>query len=311
MFDFFKSKKPVEAEKIRFSYSEKEVLRDISLSLKKGEIVCVVGKSGSGKSTFLKILAGIISIGYEGKIKIFGKPKFFEKSKVGFVPQEISFIPDLSIEDNIKLIGLSYGISEKKSLERAEELFKFLKIEENLKKKPTELSGGQKVRLNIVLSMLHDPSIIILDEPFVGLDFENRRLLWHFLEKLRKKEKSIVLTSHLLNEVQEHADKLVILRNGKVFFNGNIKKLKEKLKINFIYEIRISKISSEKYEKLKKFCIYKDIKIMDFYENYAMFGVQSEKEKEILLNYLKNIDINIGEKSFREPNLDEIFLSTE
>ncbi|MEM4719639.1 MAG: ABC transporter ATP-binding protein [Candidatus Pacearchaeota archaeon] len=310
MFNLFRNKKPIQAEKIHFSYSEKEVLRDISLNLRKGEIICVVGKSGSGKSTFLKILAGIISIGYKGKIKIFGKPSFFEKRKIGFVPQEISLIPDLSIEDNIKVIGLSYGVSEKISLERADELFKLLKIEESIKKKPLELSGGQRSRLNIVLSILHNPDILIMDEPFVGLDFENRKLVWHFLESLRRKGKSIILTSHLLSEVEEHADRLVILKSGKIFFSGGLEKLREKLKINFILELRFQKFSKEKFENLRKFCVYKDIKLMDFYENYAMFGMNSEKERDIIFSFLNKLGINFKEKTFREPNLDEIFLSS-
>ncbi len=307
-FNWFKGGKPVETEGVRFSYSQKEVLREISIQLKEKEIVAIVGRSGSGKSTFLKILSGIISLGYGGKIKIFGKPKFFQKDKTGFVPQEISIIPDLSIEDNIRISGLNLGISERKALERSEELMKLLKLEEPLTKKPFELSGGQRVRLNIILSILHDPQILILDEPFVGLDFENRRLVWHFLESMRNKGKSVILTSHLLSEAQEHANRIIILKNGKIFFNGDLQSLKNKLKIQYIMETRVSRISQENYEKLNKHCYLKEIKIMDSYERYIMFGLASEKAKETLIRILNSLEIKFEEKSFREPNLDEIFL---
>ncbi len=307
-FNFLKKRKPVETERVRFSYSEKEILKEISIHLKEKEIVAIVGKSGSGKSTFLKILSGIISMGYSGKIRIFGKPKFFQKDKTGFVPQEVSIIPDLSIEDNIRISGLNLGVSEKFALKKADELMKLLKLEEPLTRKPTELSGGQRVRLNIILSFLHDPQILILDEPFVGLDFENRRLVWHFLESMRNKGKAVILTSHLLSEAQEHADRIVILKNGKIFFSGDLESLKKKLKIQFITEIRISRISKESYEKLKKHCYLKEIKIMDAYERYLMFGLASEKSKETLLRILNGLGIKFEEKSFREPNLDEVFL---
>ena len=96
--------------------------------------------------------------------------KLIKKSK-GFVPQESSFIPDLSLLDNIKVMALNFGIQEEGALKKARELMEMLKFEEDLNKKPLQLSGGQKVRFNIVLSLLHEPKIIILDEPFVGLDF--------------------------------------------------------------------------------------------------------------------------------------------
>ena len=217
-----KKRKPISTSEVGFSYSNQEVLRDVSLALKEKEMVAIIGKSGSGKSTFLKLIAGIISSKHTGKIKIFGRNKIFNKDKIGFVPQELSIIPDLSIADNIKIAGLTLGVSEEVAIKKATGLMSMLKLNEDVNKKPEQLSGGQKVRLNIILSLLHDPKILILDEPFVGLDFLNRRLLWHFLESMRKKSKAIVLTSHLLAETQEHVSRLIILKDGQVFFSGNL-----------------------------------------------------------------------------------------
>ncbi len=303
-----KKKKPLSTSEVGFSYSNQEVLRDISLSLKEGEMVAIIGKSGSGKSTFLKLIAGIISAKHSGKIKIFGKNKIFNKNKIGFVPQELSIIPDLSIIDNIKISGLTLGISEETAIKKANELMSMLKLEENVNKKPEQLSGGQKVRLNIILSLLHNPKILILDEPFVGLDFLNRRLLWHFLESMRKKDKSVILTSHLLTETQEHVTRLIILKDGQVFFSGNLEKLKTQLKMNYIYELRFTYLSKENIGKIKKYCAYKDLKILDSYEKYLMFGLNTEKEKNNLVKLLEKLNLKFHEIGFREPNLDETFL---
>ncbi len=301
-------KKPLSTTEVGFSYSNQEVLRDVSLTLKEGEMVAIIGKSGSGKSTFLKLIAGIISEKHTGKIKIFGKNKFFNKNKLGFVPQEFSMIPDLSILDNIKIAGLTLGVSEKTAIKKANELMSMLKLNEDVNKKPNQLSGGQKVRLNIILSILHDPKILILDEPFVGLDFLNRRLLWHFLESMRKKKKSVILTSHLLTETQEHVTRLIILKDGQVFFSGNLEKLKTKLKMNYIYELRFTHLSKENIEKIKKYSAYKDLKILDSYERYLMFGLNTERERTNLIKFLEKLNLKFNEVSFREPNLDEIFL---
>lgn len=305
-----KKSKPLSTRKVGFSYENKEVLRDISFNLKKGEIVAIVGKSGSGKSTFLKLVAGILSRRYQGRIRVFGSPKSFKKSKIGFVPQEPSFIPDLSLEDNIKIIGLNFGISEKESLEKANNYMRFLKLEEDLKKFPRELSGGQQARFNIVLSFLHDPDVLILDEPFVGLDFLNRRILWHFIESMKKRKKSIVLTSHLLTETQEHVNRLVILKNGKIMFRGKLENLKNKLKIGYVLEVRFNRLSKTNLEEIKKFCSYKDIKILDIYENYFMFALSHSRNRDTLFNLFEKLNLNYVEIGYREPNLDEIFLKT-
>jgi ABC-2 type transport system ATP-binding protein len=301
-------KRPLSTKKVRFGYSDEDVLKDISLDLKKGELVAIIGKSGSGKSTLLKLIGGIISLSYKGKIRVFGKPKFLKKSKIGFVPQESSFVPDLSLSDNIRVIGLNNGVSENVAMLRAEEYMQMLKLDEPLSKKPGELSGGQRVRFNIVLSLLHDPDLLILDEPFVGLDFKNRRLLWHFLEKFRKKGRSVVLTSHLLTEIQEHVGRIVILKNGRVFFSGNVERLKEKLRIHYLLEYRFTYLSKEALSKLKKYCAFKEIEILDFYERYIMFGLNDQKQQRMIEGMFDKLNLRFQEIGFREPNLDEIFM---
>ncbi len=303
-----KKAKPLVTSSVGFSYSDKEVLRDISLSIKPGEMVAVIGKSGCGKSTFLRIIAGIVSGSHKGKIRVFGKAKIWNRNKIGFTPQDVAFIPDLSIEDNVKIFGLNSGIGEGLAVKRAEELMGMLKLEEDWKKFPGQLSGGQQVRLNIILSLLHDPKIVILDEPFNGLDFLNRRLLWHFLESMRRRRKSVVLTSHLLTETQKHVDRLIILKEGRVFFSGNLEKLKEKLKINFIYELKFSHLGKKKIDEIGKYCAYKDVKVLDSYERYLMFGLNSERQKSYLVKFLHKLNLKFEEIGFREPNLDETFL---
>jgi ABC-type multidrug transport system ATPase subunit len=303
-----KKPKPLQTKQIAFSYSNQEILRDISLQVKPGEIISIIGKSGCGKSTFLKIIAGIITTTYTGKIKIFGKNRILNKNKIGFTPQEISFIPDISILDNIKIFALNTGIKETKGITQAKKLMEMLRLEEDINKLPNQLSGGQQVRLNIILSLLHNPDIIILDEPFNGLDFKNRRLLWHFLETMQKQKKSIILTSHLLSETQEHATRLIILKNGKIFFSGNIESLKTKLKISHIYEIRFAHLSNHNLNEIKKYCTYKDLKILDNYNKYMMFAISSETQKTTLTKFLQKLNLNYQEISLREPNLDEVFL---
>jgi ABC-2 type transport system ATP-binding protein len=307
---FLRQKKPaLEADSVKFAYDDQEVLRNINLNVKEGIITSIIGKSGCGKSTFLKLAAGIISRKFYGDISVLGKKRMFAKDKIGFVPQELAYIPDLSILDNIKISGLNLGIREREAVKKAQKLMTLLKLDEDVNKKPEQLSGGQKVRLNIILSVLHNPKVLILDEPFVGLDFYNRRLLWHFLESMKKKRKSVILTSHLLSEVQEHVDRLVIIKNGRVFFSGKMESLKNKLKMQYVFEVRFSYLSKEGKEKIKKYCDYYDFKILDSYERYMMFALASEKRQEKLLKLFSKMKLQYEITGMREPNLDEIFLS--
>jgi ABC-2 type transport system ATP-binding protein len=305
-----KKKSALLADSVKFSYDQREILKDINLNIKEGNLTAIIGKSGCGKTTFLKLAAGIISQKYYGKITILGKSRVFNKDSLGFVPQEVSCIPDLSILDNIKIAGLNQGITADNAVRKAQQLMRMLKLEEDVNQKPTQLSGGQKVRLNIILSLLHDPKVLILDEPFAALDFFNRRLLWQFLESMRKKGKSIILTSHLLSEVQQHADRIIIIKNGKVFFSGNVDSLKLKLNMKYIYEVKFFYMSKENLDKIKKDCTYKDIKILDTYERYMMFALQSQRTKSVLIKLFDKLKLKYEEIDLREPNLDEVFLKT-
>ncbi len=306
---WFLTKKPaIQTQKLSFGYANQEVLKDLSLKIKKGgRITAIIGKSGSGKSTFLKLIAGLTTF-HSGKIRILGLFRSLTKKKIGYVPQDISVIPDLSIRDNIVIAGLNLGISEEDSLRRGINILNQLQFRERIDKLPSELSGGQKVRLNIVLSLLHEPEIIVLDEPFVGLDFQNRRLLWHFLESLKKKGKSVILTSHLLAETQQHADEIVIIKKGKIFFKGNVEKLQNKLKIRSIMEIKFSVISKEKQSKIIEYCKNSGIKVLDHYEKYVMVGLSSDNQANSLVTHLKKLTDQVKILSKREPNLDEMFL---
>jgi ABC-2 type transport system ATP-binding protein len=305
-----KKKSALLADSVKFSYDQKEILKDINLNVKEGNLTAIIGKSGCGKTTFLKLAAGIISQKYYGKITILGKSRVFTKDSLGFVPQDVSFIPDLSIMDNIKIAGLNLGITAANAVRKGHQLMRMLKLEEDVNHKPTQLSGGQKVRLNIILSLLHDPKVLILDEPFAALDFFNRRLLWQFLESMRKKGKSIILTSHLLSEVQQHADRIIIIKNGKVFFSGNVESLKEKLNMKYIYEVKFFYLSKDNLNKIKKDCAYKDVQILDTYERYMMFALQSQRTKSVLTNLFHKLKLKYEEIDLREPNLDEVFLKT-
>ncbi len=272
----------------------KNKIVDVKFNVYKRDLFAIIGLSGSGKTTILKSLMGLIK--YKGKINFFIK-------KIGYCPQENAFIGDLSIKENI--IIFSSLTKAKNAIQRAQELMKMLKLNEPLEKPAKKLSGGQQKRLNIILSILHDPELIILDEPFAGLDYFTRSLLWEFLENLKRKGKTIILTTHLLNEAQEYCNKIMIINKGKRFAIGSLNDIKKRLKIEIILRVRFSYAGKERISKIKDFCKHNEIKLIEINKKYATFGLLENKKKK-LSNLLKNLKAKIIE--YREPDLNDVFM---
>lgn len=313
---WFKSKnkrrKPLSAKNISFSYGSKQVLSKLNLQIKTSQIVAVVGRSGEGKSTFLHLVAGTLTNKFGGSIKINGLNRSFSKQDIGFVPQEISLIQDISIRDNIIFFGSLNGLSKNKALIASQELLKILQLDKiSLSRFPSELSGGQKVRLNIVVSLLHKPKLYILDEPFVGLDFKNRKLLWHFLNQEKNRKKTIMLTTHMLSEAQVHCDRIVLLHKGNVFAQGKFEEIKNKLKTHFILELEFPYLSKTNQIHIEKYCLDHNIAILDLFGRHMMLSVENSGQKSYFIKFIQKLNIDCYEVGFREPNLDELFLKVD
>jgi len=296
------------ASKLNFSYGQNEVLRDVNLTIRNNQIVAIVGKSGEGKSTFLNLIVGALTSSFKGNISILGFSRALSKEDIGYVPQELAIIPDLSIRKNIEFFGAINGLTLNKALKAGKELMEILHLDVGLTRLPSELSGGQKVRLNILVSFLHDPSILVLDEPFVGLDYSNRKLLWHFLQHQKNRHKTIIMTTHALAEAEHHADMIVILHKRKIYAKGKVEEIKEKLKIRYVAEFKFHNLGKSKLEELKKYCTEHDITILDSFDNYLMFALTGEGQKNYLTKNFEKLKLEYEEIGFREPNLDELSL---
>ena len=218
----------------------KKIIRGLSFNVSKGQIYGVVGLSGSGKSTVLKSLVGLLL--KQGEVKLSGG--------YGYCPQEDAFFEDLTIKENIVLFGSLNGVREEKSLKKGRELLKSLLMLEKMNSIASSLSGGQKKRLNIIISILHSPKIIILDEPFAGLDYYNRKILWDFLKHLKNTGYTILLTTHLLNEAEDNCSEVLVLRNGKKFAAGSVRQILKRRGVDVVISLRTNYVNKEKEEDI-------------------------------------------------------------
>jgi ABC-2 type transport system ATP-binding protein len=221
----------ISIENICKSFEDKKVLDNINISVEKGEILAILGADGSGKSTLIKIVIGMIKPD-SGKISINGiditKNISSTRELLGYKAQEFSLYQDLTVSENIRFFGSLYALSGKELNERENFILDFVGLK-NFKQRFAEaLSGGMKSRLAIGCALVHNPLVLILDEPNVGVDPASRKNVWKLLRDLTKSGKTIILTTPYFLE-GDLADKVTFIKNGKIVLFGKPKDLVENL----------------------------------------------------------------------------------
>jgi ABC-2 type transport system ATP-binding protein len=217
------SKSAIEVKNLVKNYGEigqpgcKTALEDFHLTIKKGQIFGLLGPNGAGKSTFINILAGIVKKS-SGQIKVADIDMDMQpialRYKLGIVPQEITIDPFFTVRETLEIYAGYFGV--KKKDRRSLEILTALGLADKADVKPRMLSGGMKRRLLIAKALVHNPEILILDEPTAGVDVELRSQLWSYVRKLNNEGMTILLTTHYLEEAQELCDEIAIINHGKV-----------------------------------------------------------------------------------------------
>ncbi|MFM7889459.1 MAG: ABC transporter ATP-binding protein [Actinomycetota bacterium] len=202
----------------------KKILDNISLELKGSRTIGLVGPSGSGKTTLIRALVGSQRIN-SGSAKILGIESGSRelRSRIGYMAQKSSLYGDLTVRENLEYFATVFGVSKS----RVDELLELMHLNEHSKKLANSLSGGETTRLSLGIALLADPDIYFLDEPTVGLDPILRAELWNVFRELRRNGKTLVITSHIMDEA-ERCDDIVLMRSSKVIFHGSLESLKAK-----------------------------------------------------------------------------------
>ena len=201
------------------AYGERRAVDGVSFQVWRGQTVGLLGPNGAGKSTTVGMICGLIRAD-AGSVTLDGEPVVqgasAAKQKLGLVPQDLALYDELPAIENLKLFGALYGMKGAALAKRAEEVLALVGLSDRAKDKPSTFSGGMKRRLNIGAALLHDPQLLILDEPTVGVDPQSRNAIFDTLEALKAQGRSLIYTSHYMEEVERLADHIVIIDHGKV-----------------------------------------------------------------------------------------------
>jgi len=280
-------------------------LNDISIDIKEKEFFGLLGPNGAGKSTLINLLVGYFNSD-SGEILIdgekTGKNNFEVRKKIGLVPQSIALYDDISAQDNLEIIGSFYNI--RKNLLRAIIAENLNKVElyDRRKDKVKGFSGGMKRRLNIAAGLLHDPEILLCDEPTVGVDPQSRNAIFDYLEKLNSEGKTIIYTTHYMEEAERLCSRIAIIDHGKIITSGSLEDLLELLPYKQTIHISKNQATESKKEIFNKFGTVIDDQ--DAYEltpfDHIKFSefFKAAEDNGIPYNY---IDIH-------KPSLEALFL---
>ncbi|WP_010197557.1 heme ABC exporter ATP-binding protein CcmA [Bacillus sp. m3-13] len=213
---------------LSISFGKQEVLKDINLSISKGEIFGFLGPSGAGKTTLVKAIAGLQPIN-NGEVEVLTRkmPTLSLSEKIGYMAQSDALYQDLTAQENLQFFSSLYKLNRIDRKKRIHEVMELVNLSEHLNKPVQQFSGGMKRRLSLAISLLHNPEILILDEPTVGIDPLLRKSIWQELKALSKAGTTVLVTTHVMDEAQK-CDRLAMIREGELLAVGSTEELQRK-----------------------------------------------------------------------------------
>ena len=280
-----------------------KALNDLSFEVRQGEVFGLLGPNGAGKTTFLSILGGTV-IKTSGKVNVWGfdldqNPRQVRAS-VGIVPQEVNLDAFFSPKKLLELQAGLYGISKENRI--TDLILKMVSLQDKANAYSRSLSGGMKRRLLIAKAMVHQPPILILDEPTAGVDVELRNNLWENVKALNKEGVTIILTTHYLIEAQEMCDRIAIINKGNLVALDTTEKLLERIKTKKInFKVKNIELNKNLMMKDINFKINSENSILVTYEKNSLdFGE--------IINYLNEKNIKIEDISTEDGDLEDVFV---
>lgn len=217
---------PLTVRAARKRFGNVQALDSVSLELRPGELLGLLGPNGAGKTTLIRAIAGRLRLD-EGAIEIDGRAitHGVTRPELGIVPQELAVYPNLTARENLEVFGRLYGVPAASLSARVDRALAYAALSDRASEPVKRFSGGMKRRLNIVCSLMHEPRIVLLDEPTVGVDPQSRERIYEMLASLRQSGMSVLLTTHHLEEAEARCERIVIIDHGRVIAAGTLPEL--------------------------------------------------------------------------------------
>ena len=296
----------LEVKNIKKSFNEKEVLHGISFEVDSGKALGLLGRNGAGKTTTIRILMDVFKAN-TGETLLDGKPFVRKNIQIGYLPEERGLYPKKTVIEQMMYLGELRGLSSKESKTNSDQWLKRLGIEEYRKSKLETLSKGNQQKVQLAQTLVANPDIVILDEPFSGLDPVNSKILKDVILELIQEGKLVIFSSHQMSYVEEFCQDIIIIDKGNVILSGNLKQVKHQFGENRIF------ISANNYSLVELCEIIKQnlngqIKHAEVFKDIVLLELQVGCVRNDIVSKLIQQGIDIEKFGVYEPSLTDIFV---
>jgi lipooligosaccharide transport system ATP-binding protein len=285
-------------------YGDVVALDGVSFSVEAGQMFGFVGPNGAGKTTTMKMIYGAV-IPTDGELDVAGldvrRCERKIKRRIGVVPQENNLDDELKVRENLLVYGRYYDLPRKVALQRADELLEFVHLTEKADSKVEQLSGGMKRRLLIARALINDPEIVVLDEPTTGLDPQARHLVWDRLRELTTEGKTLLLTTHYMEEAAQLCDRLVIMDGGVIIAEGSPKQLVEEHVSPQVVEFRSGPEGLERLRPIVEAA-------SDAVERSGEALLAFTADGDALMEEVRASGVEVENTVYRHAGLEDVFL---
>lgn len=290
----------LEVKNVTKYYGKNLAVDNLSFTVDKGEIFGLLGVNGAGKTTTFRMITNLLDM-TSGTILLDGKPIDYDVTdKIGFLTEERSLLLKLTVKEQAIYYGTLKGMKKENILKKLDELLKIFNISEYKERKIKELSKGNQQKVQFITSIINDPKLLILDEPFSGLDPVNVELFVSVIKELKKKGTMIIFSSHRMEHVELFCEKLVVLVKGSTVLQGDLKEIKKEYRHKNVY-IECPSLDIDELSKLEG--------VVNINKESSKYIIKIEDESYLsnVFNFLKQYD-DVTEFSLHDATLNEIFL---
>ena len=299
----------VEAIDLTKRYDDLMAVDSLNIGIKKGEVFGFLGPNGAGKTTSIKMMVGLLRP-TSGKVYINGiDVQKIEKGSIGICPQELMLWENLTCKESLNLMADMYEIPKNIRDPRVQKLLNDLFLQEKADTVVSKLSGGMKRRLNLALAVVHEPEVVVLDEPSEGLDPQSRRVLWNYIRSMRDDEgKTVILTTHIMDEADQLSDRIAIIDHGRLIRLDTPEKLKKEIGEGDVVDIKLS-------DPLRNEDLIHDLEdqkdVISVHEVNGRINIRALNavgKLPMMMQTVEKLDLRVADISVRQNTLEDVFI---
>ncbi len=299
----------IEAQDLTKRYDSLTAVDGLNIGIKRGEVFGFLGPNGAGKTTSIKMMVGLLKP-TSGNVTINGiEVEKIEKGTIGICPQELMLWENLTCKESLNLMADMYEVPKKIRDQRVQKLLNDLFLTEKANIVVSKLSGGMKRRLNLALAVIHEPDVIVLDEPSEGLDPQSRRVLWKYIRAMRDEEgKTVILTTQIMDEADHLSDRIAIIYHGKLIRLDTPENLKKDIGEGDIVDMKLSDVSRN-LDLIQELEDKEDVlSVVEVNGRIIIRALNAVGKLPMMMQIVEKLDVHVADLSVRQNTLEDVFI---